>query len=776
MKPEAGDPGLSAAEVQELRRKHGINAVKEEKHQPWREFLRRFWAPIPWLLEASVFLQLCLGERLEAGVIGGLLVMNAVLSYVQEGKARKALALLRRQLQVKAHVRRDSRWMDLPAEELVPGDVIHLRQGAIVPADVLLTLGTLQLDQSALTGESDTVAVEAGGTAFAGAMVRRGEADGRVTAIGTSTFFGKTAELVRTAHTVNRQEVEITGIVRNLLVVNAGMVMLVLAYAHWHGMTIAYIVPLLLTILLASIPVALPATFTLAAALGSVELSTNGVLITRLSALHDIASMTVLCSDKTGTLTKNQASVKTVLPAEIGQEKALVRAAALASDPSGMDPVEGAILALAAPEAASGTGLTRTQFKPFDPATKCSEAAYQTSAGETRAYLKGAPAVVSARAGIVEAAWKGPAEGIIAKGQRVLGVAQGDGTRWQWLGLLGMEDAVREDSRQVVETIQNAGVRVVMITGDNALTARSVANQTGIPPTLCPKLSGLDWEKAASSYQVFAEVLPEDKYKLVRAFQRKGAVVGMSGDGVNDAPALRQAEAGIAVANATDVAKAAAAMVLTQPGLGGVSAAITTSRCVFQRIMTYTLNTLTKKMEMMALLVVGFLLTGHKPLTPMLMVLVLFLNDFLTMAISTDSMEVSPMPNEWHSRKILGAGVALALGRLIFSLGIFMWGHYLLKLDMLHLQALTFFTTIITSQAGVYLLRERLHCWHSMPGRFMLWSSILGLGFTTLICWQGWLVTALPCRFLAWVALAALAYFILLDFFKVALFAKLRLR
>ena len=280
----------------------------------------------------------------------------------------------------------------------------------------------------------------------------------------------------------------------------------------------------------------------------------------------------------------------------------------------------------------------------------------------------------------------------MARGQRILAVAESVGDKLKLVGLLGLEDAVRPDSRAIVKAIGDAGVRVVMITGDNALTARSVAAQVDIPPAVCPPdkmrahLSG-----DALDFSVFAGAFPEDKYKLVRAFQRQGAVVGMSGDGVNDAPALRQAEAGVAVANATDVAKAAAAMVLTQPGLGGVVAAIETSRRVFQRIITYTLNMLTKKMEIMALLVIGFLLTGHKPLTPMLMVLIIFLNDFLTMAISTDRMPVSSRPNQWNTRAILLAGVALAAGRLVFSLGVFLWGHYRLHLDMRHLQSLTFY-------------------------------------------------------------------------------------
>ena len=384
--------GLTGAEAETRLKQFGPNAVVEELPHPLKQFVLRFWAPIPWLLEAAIVTQLFIGENLEAGVIGGLLVMNAVLSFLQEGRAQKTLALLRRQLTVQARVLRDGSWTTLPAEALVLGDVVHLRQGGIVPANVKIAEGSLLVDQSALTGESAAVPVGSGQTTYAGAMVRGGEASGEVAATGARTFFGRTAELVRTAGAVNRQEHEIIAVVRNLFVVNAATIVVVLGYAHLHGMTIAYVLPLLLSIMLASIPVALPATFTLAAALGSVQLSRHGVLITRLSALGDIASMTVLCSDKTGTLTANEARVDALWPAPDFSEDELLRAAALASDPAGQDPVDGAII-----KAAAGNRLTdewrRVTFQPFDPATKRAEAVYQNAAGDApRRFMKGAPA------------------------------------------------------------------------------------------------------------------------------------------------------------------------------------------------------------------------------------------------------------------------------------------------------------------------------------------------------------------------------------------------
>jgi H+-transporting ATPase len=768
--------GLTTAEAEARLKEYGPNAVIEERTHPLGAFLKRFWAPIPWLLEATIIIQLFLREQVEAAVIGGLLVLNATLSLAQEGRAQKALTLLRQQLRVLARVRRDGAWITLPAEGLVPGDAVHLRQGTIVPADVRLEDGSLLVDQSALTGESAAVGVTPCKTAYAGAMVRSGEATGEVVATGGRTFFGKTAELVRTAGSANRQEHEIVAVVKNLFVVNAATVVVVVGFAHHVGMSLEYILPLLLTILLASIPVALPATFTLAAALGSVDLSKRGVLITRLSALHDIASMTVLCSDKTGTLTRNQAAVNTLWPAIGESEQSLLRAAALASDPAGQDPVDGAVIQAVADHGWHDGELDRVLFKPFDPATKHAEAVYRDHA-VVRRFMKGAPAVIAKLAGATEAEWQAQAQVIVERGQRVLGVAEGTAGELRFVGLLGLEDAVRADSKTVVSAIRDAGVHVVMVTGDNALTARSVADQVGISGNLCPpeKLhDGLGGD--ALDCSIFAGVFPEDKFRLVRGFQRRGEVVGMSGDGVNDAPALRQAEVGVAVANATDVAKAAAAIVLTRPGLSDVLPAIETSRLVFQRIITYTLNMLIKKIEIMALLVIGFLVTRHKPITPLLMVLFLFLNDFLTMSLSTDHMEASRRPNRWKTRGIVLAAGVLAACKLVFSLGVFLYGDRWLRLDMPRLQTLVFATLVLSSQAGVYLLRERGHFWQSRPSRLLIGSSVLGLGVTFALALGGILMPPLSSTLLFSVAGAAILYFTCLDWFKVWLFARLDLR
>lgn len=768
--------GLTSVEARTRLGQFGPNTVREERPHKMRQFLKRFWTPIPWLLEATIIIQLFLGEHVEAGIIAVLLVMNAVLGSFQEGRAQKALSLLRKQLQIEARVRRDGEWRGIAAEDVVPEDVIHLRQGGIVPADVRLLDGTLLLDQSALTGESVAVRIPAGKIAYAGAMVRGGEATGCVTATGTHTYFGKTAELVRTAHAANRQEHEIVRVVRDLFVLNAGLVVVVLGFAHLHHLSLSHTLPLVLTILLASIPVALPATFTLAAALGSVELSKYGVLVTRLNALHDVAAMTVLCSDKTGTLTRNEATVSALVPADGFTPKELLQAAWRASDSAGQDPVDGAMARAAKAQSLNENGEERIEFKPFDPATKRAEAVYRT-AEVVHHYIKGAPAVVSQLCGVPQAIWQPQAQEIAARGQRVLAVAAGQEGPLRFAGLIGLEDAVRDDSHEVIKAITDAGVRVVMVTGDNELTARAVAQQVGIPAAVCPSetlhagLNGILLEKS-----IFPGVFPEDKFALVRAFQRQGAVVGMSGDGVNDAPALRQAEAGVAVANATDVAKAAAAIVLTQPGLGGVLPAIRVSRRVFQRVITYTLNMLAKKIEVMLLLAIGFLVTGHKPLTPLLMVLFIFLNDFLTMALSTDRMSISAQPNRWDTRRVVLVGTVIAFAKLIYSLGVFLVGFYTLHYDTPHLQSLAFATLVLGSQAGVYLLRERGRFWDSRPSWFLIGSTATTVSVVALMTLGHLYLPPISPTVFASVAVGTILYFIALDWLKALMFTRLRLR
>ncbi|MHB8258058.1 MAG: plasma-membrane proton-efflux P-type ATPase [Acidiferrobacterales bacterium] len=658
--------GLSSAEAQRRLEQFGPNAVAEERRSPLLALLKKFWDPVPWMLEAAVVLEVILGKKDEAIIIGALLLVNAILSFLQESRANQALALLKSRLAVRARVRRDGRWQQVAAEALVPGDVIHLRMGDLSPADVHLTEGQVLLDQSALTGESLPVEAAAGAQSYAGAVVKRGEATGEVTATGANTYFGKTAELVRTAKTVSHLQTIIFTIVKYLVAVDAALVTALLVYALATGLALGDVIPFVLILLVASVPAALPATFTLATALGARELARSGVLVTRLSAIEEAAAMDVLASDKTGTITENRLALAGLQPVAPHSEAELLRAAALACDEATQDPIDLAILEAARAQSALTDPPERLQFIPFDPATKRSEGLYR-DAGRNLRVVKGAVRAVCslcAHAPDLDA----DVDRMAAKGYRILAVAAGPDGNLDMLGLLALQDPPRADSKSLIDNLRGLGVRVVMVTGDDLATARAVAAEVGLGDRACPP-EVLHGEGNANlmDCDVFARVFPEDKFHLVQALQRGGHVVGMTGDGVNDAPALKQAEVGIAVANATDVAKASASLVLTNPGLSDALAAVETSRRIYQRMLTYTLNKIIKTIEIAVFLSVGVMLTGTFIITPLLIVLLLFTNDFVTMSIATDQVSFSRQPDRWNIRTLVLTGGIMAGLVLILS-------------------------------------------------------------------------------------------------------------
>ena len=610
--------GLTSDEAHSRLEKFGPNAMPDTTMHPLRMALEKFWAPVPWMLEAAIVLELMLGKYVEAAIIAALLVFNAALGLFQESRAQATLAALKSRLALNASVRRDGAWKTITAVELAPGDVVKLSLGAVVAADVRLTGGEVLLDQSMLTGESVPIEAGAGVQTYAGALVRRGEAVAEVTATGARTKFGRTAELVRTAHVTSSQQKAVLRVVRNLAGFNAVVIVALVAYAFLLKMPPGEIIPLVLTGVLASIPVALPATFTLASALGAQALAKLGVLPTRLSAVDEAATMDVLCADKTGTLTRNALKVTTVSPMPGFESAHVLTLAALASSDGGQDPVDRAIRAAAGDKAADDAPKL-VKFVPFDPATKMSEAKVQDPAGATQRVVKGAFAAI---VGLSQSSPTATAEAskLEERGFRVLAVAAGPPKSMKLVGLIALSDPPRTESAALIAELTGLGVRTVMVTGDAPATAAIVAHAVGLdgptsPPGPIP--DGIRPE----TFAVFAGVLPEDKFKLVKAFQGEGHTVGMCGDGVNDAPALRQAQIGIAVSTATDVAKAAAGVVLTEPGLGGIVACIREGRSAFQRILTYTLMILVNKCVTLIVLGAGLIITGHAVLTPLLQAL-----------------------------------------------------------------------------------------------------------------------------------------------------------
>ena len=650
----APSAGLTSAEAARLLAEFGPNTVAEAATPPWRVFAEKFWAPIPWMLEAAVLLELGLGARIEAAVIAGLLAFNAILGFFRESRATAALAALKQRLAPTAEVCRDGVWQRHPAADLVPGDLIRLPLGAVVPADARLVSGSLLVDQSMLTGELVPADAEPGTRLYAGSLVRRGQAIAEVTATGPRSYFGRSAELVRIARAAGTEQAAILGVTRNLAIVNGTLALIIVGSALAAHRPLPALVGLALSALLASIPIALPATFTLSAALGAQALARHGVLLTRLSAAHEAAAMDVLCADKTGTLTRNMLAVDAVVPMPGFDRARLLALAALASSEADQDPIDAAIRQAAAPSQASAARLVR--FVPFDPDTRMSEAHAADRDGNPLRIVKGALRVVE---GLAEtpAEARRQADDMADRGNRVIAVAAGPPATPRLAGLIGLSDPPRDDSAALVATLHGMGVRILMVTGDSAPTAMAVARQVGIPAA-SNTTDGID-ALSDQATGVFARALPEQKYALVQALQRRGHIVGMCGDGVNDAPALRQAQIGIAVSTATDVAKAAAGMVMTEPGLGGIVHAVLEGRIGSRRLLTYTLNMLVKKIEIVLFLAAGLALTGATVLPPTLMVLMMLTNDFLSMSLTTDRASPAPRPIAWRMQGITAVAVIL---------------------------------------------------------------------------------------------------------------------
>jgi H+-transporting ATPase len=768
----ASEGGLTNAEAKNRLNTSGPNAVPDTSVHPLRAAIEKFWAPIPWMLEAAIVLQLVLGKYLESAIIAGLLVFNAALGLFQESRAQATLAALKSRLALNASVRRDGAWKTVPAAELVTGDVVKLSLGGVVPADVHLISGEILLDQSMLTGESAPIEAGAGVQTYAGALIRRGEAVADVTATGAGTKFGRTAELIRTAHVISSQQTAVLRVVRNLALFNGVVILALVAYALVLKLPFGEIIPLVLTAVLASIPVALPATFTLASAIGAQALAKLGVLSTRLSAVDEAASMAVLCSDKTGTLTQNALTVSSVRPMDGFDEAHVLALAALASSDGGEDPVDGAVRKASAAKPVADAP-TLTQFTAFDPGKKMSEATASDAGGSPQRIVKGASAVVFALVHPTPAA-QTAAKDLEGRGFRVLAVAAGPASAMQLAGLIALSDPPRKDSAALISELRALGVRTVMVTGDAPTTAAIVAKAVGLDGAVCPP-GPIPEAVHPEQFAVYAGVLPEDKYKLVKAFQIGGHTVGMCGDGANDAPALREAQMGIAVSTATDVAKSAAGMVLTEPGLAGIVAAVKEGRKTFQRILSYTLNSITKKTVQVLFLGVGLIMTGQAILTPLLMVLIMITGDFLGMALTTDNVRPSPSPNAWKIGNLTIAGVIMGIGELAFCTAVLAFGVYRMGWKIDALQTLAFIAIVFGNQATTYTNRERRHLWNSRPSPWLIASSVADLLIASTLAVLGIAMTPLPAWAVAAVLAAAAAFAVSFDFVKVPAFRRLQI-
>ena len=725
------DTGLTHAEVVARRKEYGYNEVVEKKGHPALTFLRKFWGISAWMLELIIVLSIVLQKYSDVAVVGTLLVVNAALSFIQERRAAGVVDALRRRLQVNARVRRDSNWQIVPARELVPGDIARLRSGDIIPADLKLLTGALTVDQSALTGESKDAGKVPGDVVSSGSVVRRGEGNGVVMLTGAKTYFGRTTELVQQARPKLHIEAVVTKVVRWLFVIVGALLGVVVILSLIRGAPLLEIVPLLLVLLLSAVPVALPVMFTISLAVGSKELAKRGVLVTRLSAAEDAATMDVLCVDKTGTITMNQLAVTGVIPLEHATEADVLFAGALASQEANQDPIDLAFLA-AAKERHIFDNLPKIEtvsFAPFDPKSRRTEAVVEQN-GQRLRVMKGAVRSIGAACGLLPPAIEALEARIsaaAAKGYRTLAVARGPETGAPTLiGLVSLYDPPRPDAKQLIGALQARGVAVKMLTGDALAVATEIARGLGLANIR--RMADLKAANAQASNKTvdltadadgFAEVFPEDKYIVVKHLQAAGHVTGMTGDGVNDAPALRQAEVGIAVSTATDVAKGAASVVLTEPGLTNIVALVEQGRTIYQRILTWIINKISRTILKAAFVAIAYVVSGKFVVSVFAMLLLTFMTDFAKIALATDHVRSSSKPETWNIGGFIIVSVILGLVMVTEALLFlrFGWTHFGLETNNDALYTFSFLTLLYFAVFSVVSARERRAFWSTMPSK-----------------------------------------------------------
>jgi plasma-membrane proton-efflux P-type ATPase len=735
--------GLTRVEVDARLKEHGYNEVPERKGHPALRFLGKFWGLSAWMLELIMVLSAVLRKYSDLAVVGALLVVNAVLSFMQERRAAGVVETLRRRLQVGARVLRDAHWQVIPARELVPGDIVRLRQGDIIPADVKLLTGALSVDQSALTGESKDVDKAPGGVLSSGAVVRQGEGNGVVMLTGAKTYFGRTTELVQAARPKLHIESVVAKVVRWLFVIVGALLGVVVVMSLIRGTPLLEMVPLMLVLLMSAVPVALPVMFTVSMAVGSAELAKRGVLVTRLSASEDAATMDVLCVDKTGTITMNQLAVTGVTPLEHATESDVLSAGALASREANQDPIDLAFLA-AAKERHIFDGMapiTPLSFSPFDAKNRRTEAVVEQS-GQRLRVMKGAVRAVAEVCGLkspaIEALEARVSESAL-KGYRTLAVARGpEAGALELIGLVTLYDPPRPDAKQLIDTLRGLGVGVKMLTGDALAVAREIAQGVGL--TNIRRVADLKAASAQPGNEAvdllanadgFAEVYPEDKYIVVQHLQAAGHVAGMTGDGVNDAPALRQAEVGIAVSNATDVAKGAASVVLTEPGLTNIVALVEQGRTIYQRVLTWIINKISRTILKSAFVAIAFVATGKFVVSAFAMLLLVFMTDFAKIALATDQVRPSRKPETWNIGGFIAVSVVLGVAMVMEALLLLYlgWSRFGLAANDNALYTFSFLTLLYFAVFSIVSARERRWFWATMPGK----SLMAALGLNLLV-------------------------------------------
>ncbi|MFQ4149396.1 plasma-membrane proton-efflux P-type ATPase [Arthrobacter sp. LAPM80] len=747
--------GLSQAEAAQRLITYGPNEIAEHKTNPLLKFLSYFWGPIPWMIEVAVILSGAVGHWPDFFIILVLLLANAVVGYTEERQAGNAIDALKAKLAITARVRRDGEWGTPAARELVPGDVIRLRLGDIVPADARLLEGDeIEVDQSALTGESLPASCKPGDPVYSGSIIRRGEIGALVYATGTRTYFGKTAELVADAHTVSHFQKAVLKIGNYLIVLAAVFVAVIVLVSLLRGDAVLTTLQFALVLTVAAIPVAMPTVLSVTMAVGARLLAKKKAVVSRLVAIEELAGVDVLCADKTGTLTQNSLtlgepfSIDTITAADV------VLAGALASRAENDDPIDLAVLGGLSDKDALQP-YTIIHFEPFNPVDKRTEATVTSSDGMTFKVSKGAPQVILALAGdsaAITPAVEAAVNDFAARGYRSLGVARTDDRdQWIFLGVLPLFDPPRQDAKTTIATARTMGVSVKMVTGDAIAIAKETAAKVGLGTKILDAAGLGDVKKQESPEAVqsietadgFAQVFPEHKYHIIDVLQQRGHIVGMTGDGVNDAPALKKADCGIAVSGATDAARAAAAIVLLTPGLAVIIDAIKESRKIFQRMNSYAMYRIAETLRVLLFVTGSILVFNFFPVTAIMIVMLALLNDGAILSIAYDNVHYKMKPEAWNMRLVLGIATVLGVVGPIAAFGLFYLGEKVFGLGRPQLQTMMYLMLSVAGHLTIFLTRTRGPFWSIRPAR-ILWIAVLGTqAVATLIAVYGLFMTPL---------------------------------